>query len=176
MKIVIAFMLTASFFSFSATKHGHNFPEKITLEKNTFVLNGLGMRLATWFNVKVYVGALYLNQKNNNPEEIINSKTSKIVRMAFVRDVEAGKIRSAWQAGLNDRKFEQKLTLLNSYMEDIKKSENIRIVFHANEVSVYVKGKHKGKIQGKQFSKGLLAVFIGDNPPNSELKNGMLGN
>jgi len=40
---------------------------------------------------------------------------------------------------------------------------------------VVVKGQTKGTIAGADFGKGVFSIFLGPNPPNKGLKNGLLG-
>jgi chalcone isomerase-like protein len=38
-----------------------------------------------------------------------------------------------------------------------------------------VNGADKGSIEGQDFSRAFLAIWLGDAPPNPELKAGLLG-
>ena len=42
-------------------------------------------------------------------------------------------------------------------------------------VSVSVNGTVKGTIKGDDFAKALLAIWLGADPPNPEIKAGLLG-
>jgi hypothetical protein len=42
-------------------------------------------------------------------------------------------------------------------------------------IEVSVNGAVKGTIAGDDFSRALMAVWLGDSPPNPELKSGLLG-
>ena len=73
--------------------------ESMPLGGTELSLNGAGLRRATIFNVKVYVGALYLAVSARDPEAIVGSDEPKGVRMRFVRDVSKGKIMDAFREG-----------------------------------------------------------------------------
>lgn len=51
-------------------------------------------------------------------------------------------------------------------IEGIKFSDTIKTV---------IKGKEMGTIEGRDFSKLLFSVWLGENSLNKELKNGLLG-
>jgi hypothetical protein len=60
------------------------------------VLNGLGIRKATFMAVKVYVAALYLPQKSRDAGRILGAKQPWQLILRFVRDVGASDIRDAF--------------------------------------------------------------------------------
>src|SRR4051812_42998222 len=97
-------------------------PMEMKIGAKKLVLNGQGMRKATIFNVKVYTGALYLETKSSNAEEIIASKQLKHISLQFVRDVGSRDIREAWAKGVKKNcgdkcaETEPLAEKLNSYM------------------------------------------------------------
>ena len=50
---------------------GVSLPEKATVEGRTLILNGMGLRKATWLRVKVSVAGLYLEEKSLDAEDIL---------------------------------------------------------------------------------------------------------
>ena len=56
-------------------------PEKIEFKGSNLILNGQGTRLV--FFMKVYEGSLYLENKNSDAEEIINSSNPMAIRIDF---------------------------------------------------------------------------------------------
>ena len=74
MKKVIILILVALFISpvlFSIEIAGVNVPESITAGKTKLVLNGAGTR--SKFFMKLYVGSLYLTERNSSPDKIIET-------------------------------------------------------------------------------------------------------
>jgi hypothetical protein len=49
------------------------------------------------------------------------------------------------------------------------------IHFLPNSVELFVGGQKQGSVDGKDFSKPLLRIWLGKNPPNEGLKKGLLG-
>ena len=45
----------------------------------------------------------------------------------------------------------------------------------ATGTTILVNGKTKGTIKGEAFARWLFAVWLGPNPPNAGLKQGLLG-
>ncbi len=62
----------------AATLSGVNMPDQKTVNGKTLVLNGLGMRTATFLKVKVYVIGLYLESKSSDDKAIISKQLSEI--------------------------------------------------------------------------------------------------
>ena len=67
--LLLAFALSAH----GAEKEGVSLPDSVPVGDRTLVLNGLGVREATIFNVNVYVAGLYVEAKTKNPSEVIES-------------------------------------------------------------------------------------------------------
>ena len=161
---------------------GVKFPDQIKVAGKTLQLNGLGLREATIFKVDVYVGALYLQQsKSKDPNAILNSKDLKRVVLHFVHDAPADKIRDAWREGLENNcktscdQYKPLIEKLGSWMVDMKDGDEMTFTFFPGRVDVNVKGHPKGSLSASGFSSVLLADWLGPNPPNSSLKEGMLG-
>jgi hypothetical protein len=103
-----------------------NVPDSAKAGAADLVLNGLGIRKATFLNVKVYVAGLYLSEKSN------------------------------------DADFKEGHYL--SFTNDPAKG-----------VTVDVNGAADKEIQGADFAVALLSIWIGAEPPNDDLKTGLLG-
>ena len=65
----------------------------------TLTLNGLGLRKATIFGIKVYVGALYVAHPTADANAILNSRDPVEIDLAFVFHASAGQLRDAWEEG-----------------------------------------------------------------------------
>src|SRR3989337_2459246 len=70
-------------------------PDQATVEGKTLVLNGMGLREATFLKVAVYVAGLYLESKSADANAILGSSQVKRISMHFVRDVRADQMRYA---------------------------------------------------------------------------------
>ena len=181
-KLLLSFLILASHNLFAAVLEGVEFAETYKLDGSTLVLNGTGMRLATFVKVKVYAAGLYLETKATDGQKIIASDTKKVVRMVFKRDVDADVIQESWTEGFEHQcKRDERKTLLsslaqlNSLMSDMKEGEEMLYTFDQGTVEVFIGGVSRGKVENNRMAQLLLGCWIGSKPPNKELKAGMLG-
>jgi len=188
MKIIIS-IITATFFLF-----GHNVLAReiqgVTLEESVTVgpqhanltLNGAGVRSKFFF--KIYVGALYLPTKMSTVDAILSSSGANRVSMHFLYDeVSKEKLVDGWNDGFENNSTEEEMAALRTRLDAF--NAMFRTV-HENDViqfdyipdigtSVYVNNEKKGTIEGADFNKALLKVWLGEEPADDDLKEGMLG-
>jgi hypothetical protein len=172
-------LLTASLSLSAATLDGISFADKINVAGVDLILNGIGIRKATFLNIKVYYGALYLEAKSKEPSSFLTSTSPKQVIMHFVREVDAKKLKEAFTEGMetankNAENFKIQLEKFNSQVEDVVKGDQFIITFLNDGVLLNAKGKPHEKIIGADFSKALLNIWF-TNPRDKELKSGLLG-
>ena len=165
---------------YAATLAGVNFPDQTAVEGKTEVLNGLGLRTATVFKVKVYVIGLYLEREERDPEAIIESDGNKRIVMHFVHDVTAEELSGGWTDGFADNTediagIKGEIAKFNASMRDVKSGDRIVLDFSGDRVDVSINDKKIDSIAGKMFPQALLAIWLGPKPPNDALKEGILG-
>jgi hypothetical protein len=167
--------------AFAGQLEGVQMPDQVQVEGKTLALNGMGIRKATFLKVKVYVAGLYLEKKTSDPQAILGSPGVSQVRMVFVRDVDAGKMRETWKENF-EKNCSQSCDALKpeiqkhqSMLTDIKKGDTVIYTISLAGVEVSINGQSRGKILNTQFAKLVLTTWLGKNPPNEELKAGMLG-
>src|SRR4051812_8831179 len=160
---------------------GVKLPDQVTVGGKTLKLNGLGLRQATFIKFNVYAAGLYLENSSHDGEAIANSDQNKSIQMVFMRDVTAKQMSDAFQEGFDKNcvagcaELKPHIPKLQGLMKDMKKGETMAYNFTADGVEVMIRGQKVGKVGDKAFSHQLLRVWIGKNPPNVELKNGLLG-
>lgn len=165
----------------AAEKGGVKLPDSYTLDGKSLVLNGLGLREATIFAVDVYVAGLYLPSKTKDAAQILKGDVPKHLTMKFVREVGRDKQVEAWREGFQKNAkdygaIKAKVEELLGWMADIKDGESMSVSYvPGTGTSVTVKGEKKGTIAGEDFQYALFRIYIGPNPPNEGLKNGLLG-
>jgi hypothetical protein len=162
-----------------------NFADNLDVAGQKLVLNGVALRTRHKFGMdfRVYVAGLYLAKKNSNSPEILAGGDKKLLRLVFLRSVDKDTLREAWEESyLKNCKSEcagtkALLVSFNDLMADVKDGSELKIEFSKDSVTTDMKGKQNktGKIEGAAFARTLLAVFIGDEPPSPEFKNGLLG-
>jgi hypothetical protein len=83
-QIITFFVLIATAITMNAQKTvaGVKVEEKLVLEGQNLVLNGVGTRVKLFMDM--YVGALYLEKKSTNANEIMASKDGAAIRLTIV--------------------------------------------------------------------------------------------
>ena len=159
-----------------------DFPEHVQVKGIDLHLNGLGMRKATFLKVNVYVAALYVPRPTHDPQPLIDPGTPAELTLHFVRNVGVGDLKNAWKEGFEKVAKDQMATLgarvdmLNSWMSDIKTGQTLSFVrLPGTGIEVSVNGTVKGTITGDDFSRAFVTIWLGPDPPNAELKRGLLG-
>jgi hypothetical protein len=161
---------------------GVNFPDQAEVEGSNLTLNGLGLRQATFLKVNVYVAALYVGKASSDPSAILGSVAPSELILQFVRDVGADDIRKGWDEGFAKNSKEQlpalkeRIAMLNGWMVDVKSGQRLTFIRKPGAgLQVDVNGTVKGIIKGDDFGKAFLAIWLGADPPNPEIKTGLLG-
>lgn len=165
-----------------ATCRDLSFPRHLQVGGSDLTLNGLGVRKATFLKVNVYVAALYVVQPTHDPKPLIDSDTPQQLTLQFVRNVGVDDLRKAFVEGFERDDAGQKAVLkervarLNAWMSDMKSGQRLTFVrLPHSGVQVLVNEVKKGLIEGDDFSRALITIWLGATPPNPELKSGLLG-
>jgi hypothetical protein len=161
---------------------GVSFPDPVVVDGSSLKLNGLGLRLATMLKVKVYVAALYVAAPSGDPKAILDAKTAKRLVLGFVRDVDAADLNEAWEEGFEAnakeqlRALQERIEKLKTWMSDMKSGQRLTFTSVPGAgIEVDVNGKVAGRIDGDDFSRAFLSIWLGEHPPNPGLKAGLLG-
>jgi len=148
----------------------------------TLVLNGAGIR--TKFFVKVYVGALYLPHSTADVAEALAMPGGRRVVMHFLYDgVSAQKIVAGWTDGFRNnlspaafQALQPRLQHFNALFTDTREGDRIQLDYLPGQgTQVTITGLEKGLIEGEDFMRALLSVWLGEEPADSGLKAAMLG-
>lgn len=168
---------------------GATLPDSAEVSGKKLRLNGMGLRQATFLNLNVYAAGLYLETLSSSADEILASPQAKQVRMHFLREVDAEKIQNAWSQSFKKNcqsdceKLKAALERLNTAMQKMAPGESMVLTFlpdrleltlKSEKAQTIVQNKDKGT-EGRDFGKIVLASWLGQEPPNEGLKEGMLG-
>jgi chalcone isomerase-like protein len=166
----------------AAELEGVQLPDQVTVSGRTLVLNGLGLREATVLMVNVYVAGLYVEARSSDPAAILEPAQPKRLVMKFVRSVGKEKLAEAFTEGFDKNAGDGRaaiapgLAALNAAMADVKKEDVIVLTYLPDTgVTVSVKGKDSAVIPGADFQRVLFSIWLGANPPNVSLREGLLG-
>lgn len=155
-------------------------PDSATLGGKALQLHGAGLR--TRFFVKVYVGALYLEQKAGDVAAIVSADAPWLVTMTFKRGVEKEKIVGAFKEGFERNSAADLAGLLpglarvEAALKDFKEGDVFTISYQPGVGSTLTPpGGAPVVVEGKPFGDALLRNWLGDKPADAELKKAMLG-
>ena len=157
-------------------------PQTIEFKGSNLTLNGQGTRVV--FFMKVYEGSLYLENKNSDADEIINSNTSMALRIDVTSEmVTADAMKKALSEGLekstnNDTShiFDEIQQLSLSFNSAVASGDFYEFIF-IPEIGTHVLKNNElvELIPGFDFKKAFFGIFLSNNPIQKNLKKAMLG-
>jgi len=158
------------------------FADSVKVGGTDLVLNGMGIRKATMFAVKVYVAGLYLPQKSSDANAILAANTPWELDLHFVHSADASDMRDAYDEGFEKAAgdgldaLKPKIEALKSQITDMDVGQVLSYAYEPSTGTVVtVNGKAGPPIEGADFAAALLKISIGPEPPNEDLKTGLLG-
>lgn len=177
---LLTVLLLAPTAASAKVKEGVSLPDEVEYAGKKLTLNGLGVREATVFNVKVYVAGLYLEKKSSDGAAIAGSADAKRLVMHFVRDVDQDDLVEAYSDGFEkvgaSPALKPRIEQLLKLMTAVKVGDELALSFVPDKGTVVeVRGKERGVIPGADFAKALFSIWLGAEPPNKSLKAGLLG-
>lgn len=148
------------------------------------VLNGAGVR-SKWF-FKVYVGALYLPQKQSVADMVIAEEQPQRIAMHMLRDLGSKKLYGAFNEAIQANHDGAELKAMKvqlKQMGDIfnqigeaKQGDVITLDYQpAGGTQISLNGKVYGTVAGAAFKRALLKIWLGNKPAQDDLKKAMLG-
>lgn len=178
--LAAALVLALATPAFAKEVAGVNVPETATFAGKSLVLNGAGLRSKMF--IKVYVGALFLEQKASDGKAIIAADAPWLVTMTFKRGVEKEKILGAFKEGFEKNSpadaasLEPTMKVLESALKDFKEGDVFTVAYLPGTGAVFTApGSPPITVAGKKLGDALLRNWLGDKPADDDLKQGMLG-
>jgi len=184
-RVMVGLFFLLSIFSLQAAEiAGVNIPQQVSIKglQQPLQLNGAGIRSKFFF--KIYIGALYLPEKQNSARKILEQSVANRVLMHFLYDeVSSEKLQNAWQEGFENNTQKSELEALQDRLNrfkqmfpDLHQGEQVLLDYIPGQgTRVSINGEQKGRIEGADFNRALLAVWLGDEPVTEDLKEAMLG-
>ncbi|MCG8316869.1 MAG: chalcone isomerase family protein [Pseudomonadales bacterium] len=178
----LALSLALSANAFALEVGGVDLPEKIEKESKQLTLNGAGVREK--FFMDLYVGSLYLTQKESDAGNIISDDDLMALRLNIISSlITSEKMTNATIEGFenatggNTAPLQAKIDdFLETFKDEIKEGDSFEMVYVPNEgVKIYKNNQHAKTISGLEFKKALFGIWLSDKPAQKSLKKGMLG-
>jgi hypothetical protein len=165
----------------AGTLAGVTLPDKAEVGGQTLALNGLGLR--SKFFIKVYVGGLYLAQKERSAAKVMAADAPRRMVLHFLYSVSKEQMCDAWKEGLEQNTpkapadVKKAFTQLCSWMEPIPKGNELVLSYVPGKgTEVEINGKSKGTLEGKATADAILGTWIGPDPgPGADFKKAVLG-
>lgn len=162
---------------------GVNVPDTLRAGENQeLTLNGAGVR-DKWM-MDLYVGALYLKEKEQDAMKIIASDDAMAIRLEMVSNmVTSERMTSSTLEGFENATKGNLAPLqaqidafLGNFKEPIKKGDVFELVYVPGEgVKIYKNAEFKNTVAGEAFKQALFGIWLSDKPAQKSLKKGMLG-
>ena len=177
--------LTLSSFTVTAMEiEGVDIADTLSLPNSgpTLVLNGASIREK--FFMDIYIGALYLESKTTDAKTILNDTGAASVLMHFLySEVSKEKLTDAWTDGFESNTshktmeaIEERVMMFNKMFRTVHEGDVIRIDYLPDSgTHVRINGEWRGTVEGNDFFRALLAIWLGDRPITKALRKGMLG-
>jgi len=165
----------------AGTLAGVTLPDKTDAGGQSLALNGMGLRSKLF--IKVYVGGLYLSQKEKSAQKILAADAPRQMVLSFIYDVSKDQMCEAWNEGLEantpkaSAEVKKSFATLCSWMDGVGKGQKLIMTYVPNEgTHVQVGGKDKGVLPGKATADAILSTWIGADPaPGKDFKKAVLG-
>jgi hypothetical protein len=179
-------LLLAALFTFEMyaqqTVNGVTFPAKVKANSKELSLNGAGVRKKAIF--KVYVLGLYTTQKTKDAKAVINSNDEVLVRLQITSGVVNSEnmseaIREGFDKSTKGNVAPLK-TKIDAFIAAFKDEIKTGDVFDLSYTpGVGIKASKNGKlvttVEGEDFKKALLGIWLGDDPIETSLKQALMG-
>jgi hypothetical protein len=164
---------------------GVDIPDTLELANSdtALILNGSGVREK--FFLDIYIGALYLPARTSDASAILSDDGPASVLMhVLYSELSKKKITGGWndglEANLSDtemRALKPRLEKFYSLFQTLHKGDELRIDYIPETgTEVRINGEWRGAVEGNDFCRALLKIWIGTHPISDSLKQGMLGN
>ena len=178
-RILLLFLVAAP--AFAAEVAGVKIDEQTRVGSAELVLKGAGLRKR--FFLQVYAMGLYVADRNADP---VAQPGAKRIAIHMLRDVDADQFVGALADGIRSNHSEAEAKALEprvaqlgailAALKEAKKGMLITLDGVPGGTLVSVDGKPAGKpIEGEDFYRALLRIWLGDKPVQDDLKKALLG-
>lgn len=182
---VIALLVTAAPARADTEVAGVRFGDQTRLGNSQLVLNGAGLRTRVFF--KVYALGLYLPEKKTTAEAIINAHGPKRIHIVTLRDLSAEQLSDALVSAFEKNHGEAELAPLKARLDEFRATmlglgnaaANSTVLLDfipGSGTRLQFNGTPRGKdIPGDDFYRGLLKIWLGQEPAQEDLKQALIG-
>jgi predicted small secreted protein len=161
---------------------GITMPEALQADGAALALSGAGVR--TKFFMDLYVGGLYLKQKQSDAEKIIAGDEPMAIRLHIISSlITSEKMEAATREGFVNATggataplADRMESFIAVFREKINKEDVYEFVYAPGAgTKISKNGKLKTIIQGIDFKQALFGIWLCAKPAQQSLKEQMLG-
>ncbi|WP_373975264.1 chalcone isomerase family protein [Chitinibacter sp. SCUT-21] len=163
---------------------GVKLADRVEVSGQSLLLNGAGVRKKMIFDV--YIAALYLPNKSNEATQVLVAKGAKRLQLTMLRRVEGRALVQSLKDGLKDNisptqygAYAAKIAELEKILlasKEAKEGDVIVLdVLPGQGLKVQLQERPLGLIQGDEFARDLLQIWLGGKPVQADLKTKLLG-
>jgi Chalcone isomerase-like len=168
----------------AATLEGQKFEDATVLAGRTLRLNGLGLRGVAW--IKAYVTGLYLAAPSQDVPQILAMQGPKRLRMKVMLEAPSQEYTKAFLKGVRRNEPEKvqqalasRLTAFAAQIDSLKtiRAGDVVDMDYLPGVGTQLRLNNKAvgaAIEGEDFYRALLKIYIGDKPADKKMKEGLL--
>ncbi len=179
-RILLLFLLAAP--AFAAEVAGVKIDDQSRVGNAELTLTGAGLRKRAIF--QVYAIGLYVADRNADP---VTQPGAKRVAIHMLRDVGADQFVGALSDGIRDnhseaeaKALEPRVAQLGAILAAAGEAKKGMVItldgVPGSGTQVSIDGKPAGKpIEGEDFTRALLRIWLGDKPVQDDLKKALLG-
>jgi len=165
---------------------GQPFERQLPLAGAVLVLNGTGVRSVAWFTG--FAAGLYLTARASTAAQVLAMPGPKRLQLRLLHDVPTSEFAKAFRKGVARNASEQEQALLAARMSrfeaqirttaKVRQGDVINLDLDPQQgLSFSVNGTLRGEpIAGADFYAALLRSFVGEQPFDTKLRAGLLGN
>ena len=179
-RILLLLLLAAP--AFAAEVAGVKIEDQARVGNAEVVLKGAGLRKRAIF--QVYAIGLYVVDRKADP---VAQPGAKRIAIHMLRDVDADQFVGALQEGIREnhgaaeaKALEPRVAQLGAILAEAKEAKKGMMITldwaPGGGTQVTIDGKPSGKpIEGEDFYRALLRIWLGEKPVQDDLKKALLG-
>ncbi len=168
----------------AAQLEGQRFDETQVVSDRTLRLNGLGLRGVAW--IKAFVAGLYLPAPTREAGQALAMQGPKRLRMKVLLEAPSKEFSKAFTSGVRKNESEQvrahlapRMTAFIGVIDGlgtIRKGDVIDLDFVPGQgMQLRLNNRAVGAVvEGEDFYRALLKIFIGERPVDPRMKEGLL--
>jgi len=160
---------------------GISVPDSISMQGSEMALNGAGIR--SKFFMDLYVGSLFTPKAMTKGNEVIASNEPVAIRLNITSDmITSEKMAEAVYDGFklamdgDITPIKPSVdTFITAFSEPIKEGDQFTFLSVPSQgVTVFKNGQQLSVTEGEEFRRAVLAIWLGDDPTDDDLKEEML--